>query len=133
MRYGLNLFLPDGLLVKVTDDFPAPYFRPRALVTLHRLGVIKNLHADSAVGKLLVGMPGIEMDHQIVFLVEGEAADEAAELGLLLVLGLDAWVNILPGNPYLYSITNHFYGKNPLEKYVPDNFCCPQKILFDSI
>ena len=73
----------------MTDDFPAPYFRPRALVALHRLGVIKNLHADPAVGKLLVWMPGVEVDHQVVFLVEGEAADEAAQLGLLLVLGLD--------------------------------------------
>ena len=75
--------------MEVTDDFPAPYFRPRAFVTIHRLGVIKNLHADPTVGKLLIGMPGIEMDHQVVFLVEGEAADEAPQLGLLLVLGLD--------------------------------------------
>ena len=73
----------------MTDDFPAPYFRPRALVTLHRLGVIKYLHADPAVGKLLVGMPGVEVHYQVMLLVEGEAADEAAELGLLLVLGLD--------------------------------------------
>ena len=83
------IFLPEWLLMEVTDDFPAPYFRSRAFVTLHRLGVIKNLHADPAVGKLLIGMPGIEMDHQVVFLVEGEAADEAPQLGLLLVLGLD--------------------------------------------
>ena len=41
-----------------------------------------------AVGKLLVGMPGVEVDHQVVFLVEGEAADEAAQPRLLLVLGL---------------------------------------------
>ena len=75
--------------MEVTDDFPAPYFRPRAFVTLHGLGVIKNLHAHPAIGKLLIGMPGVEMDHQVVFLVEGKAADEAAQLGLLLVLGLD--------------------------------------------
>ena len=88
-KQGLNLFLPDRLLVQVTDDFPAPYFRPWTLVALHRLGVIKNFHADPAVGKLLVWMPGVEVDHQVVFLVEGKAADEAAQLGLLLVLGLD--------------------------------------------
>ena len=75
--------------MEVTDDFPTPYFRPRAFVTLHGLGVIKNLHAHPAVGKLLIGMPGVEMDHQVVFLVEGEAADEASQLGLLLMLGLD--------------------------------------------
>ena len=74
--------------MKVTDDFPAPYFRPGAFMTLHRLGVIKNLHADLAVRKLLVGMPGVEVDHQVVFLVEGEATDEAAQPRLLLVLGL---------------------------------------------
>ena len=74
--------------MKVADDFPAPYFGPGALVTLHRLGVIKDLHADLAVRKLLVWMPGVEVDHQVVFLVEGKAADEAAQSRLLLVLGL---------------------------------------------
>ena len=29
------------------------------------------------------------MHHQVVFLVEGEAADEASQLGLLFMLGLD--------------------------------------------
>ena len=74
--------------MEMADDFPAPYFRPRALVTLHRLCVIENLHADLAVRKLLVGMPGVEVDNQVVLLVEGEAADKAAQSRLLLVLGL---------------------------------------------
>ena len=75
--------------MKVTDNFPAPYLRPRAFVTLHRLGIIKYFHAHLAIGKLLIRMPRIEMDHKIVLLVESEAADEAPQLGLLLVLGLD--------------------------------------------
>ena len=74
--------------MKVTDDFPAPYFRPGTFVTLHRLGVIKNLHADLTVRKLLVGMPGVEVDHKVVFLVEGETTDETAKPCLLLMLGL---------------------------------------------
>lgn len=47
----------ERLLVKVTNNFSALYFRSRTFVTLHRLCVFKNLHADLAVRKLLIRMP----------------------------------------------------------------------------
>ena len=49
--------LPERLLMKVTNNFSALYFRSRTFVTLHRLCVFKNLHADLAVRKLLIRMP----------------------------------------------------------------------------
>ena len=45
----------------------------------------------------------------------------------------EPWVNIPPGNPYVYSSDKLFYVEKPIGKHVTDNFFLPIKTLFDLI
>ena len=76
-------------LVKMTDNFSVLDLRPRTVVGLDGLLVVEDVHTDRTVGKLLLRVPGVEMCHQVVLLVEVERADKTPELRLFLVMRLD--------------------------------------------
>ena len=76
-------------LVKMADNFSVLDLRPRTVVGLDGLLVVEDVHTDRTVGKLLLRVPGVEMCHQVVLLVEVERADKTPELRLFLVMRLD--------------------------------------------
>ena len=74
--------------MEMANDFSVLDLCTGALVTFQRFCIIKYVHAHGAVGKLLIRMPGVQMHHQVVFLVEMYIAYKASQLRFL-VLGLD--------------------------------------------
>ena len=54
----------------MTDDLPVLDLCPRTVVSLNGFLVTEDVHTDRTVGKLLLRVPGVEVSHQIVFLVE---------------------------------------------------------------
>ena len=72
--------------MQMTDDFPVLDLSSRTVMILKVLGVTEYLHADMTVGKLFIWMPGAEMCHQVVFLVEVQVANKTLEFVFFLVL-----------------------------------------------
>ena len=73
----------------MTDDLSVLDLRPRTVVALNGFLIAEDIHADRTVGELLLGVPGVEMGHQVVFLVKVQGADKTPELRLFLVMRLD--------------------------------------------
>ena len=73
----------------MTDDLSVLDLRPGTVVSLNGFLVTEDVHTDRTVGKLLLRVPGVEMCHQVVLLVEVERADKTPELRLFLVMRLD--------------------------------------------
>ena len=63
--------------------------RPGTVVSLDGFLVAEDIHTDWTVGKLLLWVPGVEMGHQVVFLVKVQRADKTTEFRLFLVMRLD--------------------------------------------
>ena len=56
---------------------------------VHRLLITEYLHTDRTVGELLIGVPGVEVGHQVVFFVKIQVANKTFKLGFLFVMSLD--------------------------------------------
>ena len=72
----------------MADNLSVLDLRPGTVVTLNGFLVTEDVHTDRAVGKLLLWVPGVEMCHQIVFLVEVQGADKTSKFCLFLVMRL---------------------------------------------
>ena len=73
-------------LMQMTYNLSVLDLRPGTVVSLHGLLVIEDVHTDRAVGELLVRVPGGEVGHQVVFLVEIQRTNEASEVIIFLVM-----------------------------------------------
>ena len=88
----------------MTDDLSVLDLRPRTVVSLNGFLVTEDVHTDRTVGKLLLRVPGVEMGHQVVFLVKVQGADKTPELRLFLVMRLDVGQEKVRGRELLVAL-----------------------------
>ena len=64
----------------MANNFSASDFSSWTFMAVHCFFIAEYVHADWTVWKLFVGMPGVEMGHQVVFLVKVQTANKAFKL-----------------------------------------------------